>query len=111
MDFDNESIKERLLASGFKGNRKTLFIMEGTFMVLNKKTIKTIFELFYSITGKESEILFDYIDLPVLDDYKKLQIISLLDSEDIENKYYNNNKILIKINKKHFFAHAKKVKQ
>ncbi len=109
MDFDNEPIKERLLNSGFKGNRKTLFVLEGTFMVLKKETVTSIFELFYSITGKESEILFDYIALPVLDDYKKLRLISLLDSEDIENNYYkNNNKILIKITGKYFLAHAKK---
>ena len=111
IDFDNESIKEKLLKSEFKGNKKTLFVLEGAFMVLNKKTITSIFELFNSITGKESEILFDYIDLPVLNDYKKLKLISLLDSDDIENKYYNNNnKILIKIKGKHFLAHGKKVK-
>ncbi|MCD4740897.1 MAG: SAM-dependent methyltransferase [Desulfobacteraceae bacterium] len=110
INFDNESIKKKLLKSKFKGNRKTLFVLEGTFMVLNKKTITSIFELFNSITGKESEILFDYIDLPVLENYKKLKLISLLDSDDIENKYYNNNnKILIKIKGEHFLAHGKKV--
>jgi methyltransferase (TIGR00027 family) len=112
VDFDSELIKEKLLKSKFKGNRKTLFVLEGTFMVLNKKTIAGIFELFHSITGKESEILFDYNDQSVLDNYKKLQLISLLDSGDIENKYYNNsNKILIKIKGKHFLAHGKKINQ
>ncbi len=109
IDFENESIKERLLASEFKGNKKTLFVLEGTFMVLNKKTMDNIFELFNSITSKDSEVLFDYIDRPVSDDNKKLQLISLLDSNDLENKYYNtHNKTLKKINKKHFIALAKK---
>ncbi|MCK5310666.1 MAG: SAM-dependent methyltransferase, partial [Desulfobacteraceae bacterium] len=55
VDFDNESIKDKLLKSGFKGNRKTLFVMEETFMVLNKNAVTDLFELFHSITGKESE--------------------------------------------------------
>ncbi|MCP3874403.1 MAG: hypothetical protein GY699_14770 [Desulfobacteraceae bacterium] len=78
-------------------------------MVLNKKAMASIFELFNSITGKDSEVLFDYIDRPVSDDNRNLQLISLLDSNDLENKYYNtHNKTLKKINKKHFIALAKK---
>lgn len=109
VDFDNESIKDKLLKSGFKGNRKTLFVMEGTFMVLNKNAVTDLFELFHSITGKESEILFDYIDESVLENNKKLQIISTLNSEKIEDKYFTKiNKKLTNIDKKHFLTHAKK---
>jgi len=109
MDFDNESIKDKLLNSGFKGNRRTLFVLEGAFMVLNKETVNTIFDLFRSLTGKESEIVFDYINQPVLDNHKELQMISLLSSDDIEDKYFNcSNKKSIKIKGKHFIAHAKK---
>ena len=109
IDFDNESIKEKLLSTAFKGNRKTLFVMEGAFMVLNKKTIFNIFELFQSITGKESEILFDCIDKSMIENNKKLELISLLDSDDIENQYFTNtNKKLTKIKNKHFIVHARK---
>jgi methyltransferase (TIGR00027 family) len=109
VDFDNDSIKDRLLSSGFKGNRKTLFVMEGAFMVLNKNAVTILFGLFQSITGKESEILFDYIDKSVLENNKKLQMISTLSSEKIEENYFTNiNKKLTNIDKKHFLAHAKK---
>ncbi|MCK5096595.1 MAG: SAM-dependent methyltransferase [Desulfobacteraceae bacterium] len=110
VDFDNESIKDKLLKSGFKGNRKTLFVLEGAFMVLNKKSISNIFELFHSITGKESEILFDCIDKSMFEDNNKLELISLLDSDDIGNEYFNkNNKKLKRIKNLHYIVHAKKV--
>jgi methyltransferase (TIGR00027 family) len=109
VNFDQESVKEKLLSSDFKGNRKTLFILEGAFMVLNKKTLADIFELFQSITGKESEILFDCIDKQLFKDNNKLEIISITDSDAIQKEYFSiTNKDFKKIKNLHYIVHAKK---
>ena len=109
IDFDNEPIKEKLLSSDFKGNRKTLFILEGSFMILNKKSISNIFELFQSITGKESEILFDCIYKSLFENNSKLELISLTDSDDFRKEYFEKtNKNFKKIKNLHYIVHAKK---
>ena len=109
INFDNEPIKKKLLSSDFKGNKKTLFILEGAFMVLKKKTISHIFELFHSITGKESEILFDCIDKTIFENNNKLKMISIFDSDDIRNEYFEKkNKKFKKFKNLHFIVHAKK---
>lgn len=109
IDFDNESVKEKLLSSDFKGNRKTLFILEGAFMVLNKKALTSIYELFQSVTGKESEIIFDCIDKSIFENNNKLEIISMTDSDETRKEYSSKtNKNFKKIKNLHYIAHARK---
>lgn len=84
INFNRESIEERLLESGFDTNKKTLFILEGLTMYLNPDTIDNTFKVINRIAGKNSEIIFDYVYLSVLRG---------------ENLFYGEMDILKQVNK------------
>ena len=66
INFNKESITEKLNEFGFKKNLKTLFLLEGLLMYLDKKAVNNTFKLINEFAGSGSEVIFDYIYKSVL---------------------------------------------
>lgn len=71
IDFDKQSVSERLSECGFEKNKKCLIIMEGLTMYLQPESVDSLFKIINDFTGKESRIIFDFIYASVLE-YKNL---------------------------------------
>ena len=83
IDFNIESINEKLKSNAFNQNKVSLFIMEGLIMYLNEKAVDELFKLINKITAPGSMVIFDYIYASVL---RK------------ENIYHGENSIYEKMN-------------
>lgn len=66
IDFNKESIEDKLLKSGFEVNKKALFILEGLTMYLDPDAVDNTFNVINKFAGDESEVVFDYIYSSVL---------------------------------------------
>jgi methyltransferase (TIGR00027 family) len=66
IDFDRESLPEKLNRAGFKGNEKSLIILEGVVMYLRPQSVDETFRTIQELTAAGSEIVFDYIYASVL---------------------------------------------
>lgn len=66
VDFDRESVPERLLKSGFQQGRKTLFILEGLTMYLQPASVEGTFKMIARFAGVGSLVVFDHIYASVL---------------------------------------------
>jgi methyltransferase (TIGR00027 family) len=66
IDFDKESLSEKLDKSGFGRDKKSLFVLEGLLMYLQPESVDETFNVIASIAGKGSEIVFDYVRASVL---------------------------------------------
>jgi methyltransferase (TIGR00027 family) len=66
IDFDKQSISERLSECGFKKGEKCLIIMEGLTMYLQPESIDSLFNVIRDFTGKGSSMVFDFIYASVL---------------------------------------------
>ena len=83
IDFNVDSVSEKLESNGFKRDKTTLFIMEGIIQYLNKEAVDELFKLLYELAEPESKVVFDYIYASVL---RK------------ENIYYGEKDIYKKVN-------------
>jgi methyltransferase (TIGR00027 family) len=66
IDFNKESLENKLDESGFRKNRKSLFVLEGLTMYLSAESVDSTFRAIEKISGINSEIVFDYVYLSVL---------------------------------------------
>jgi methyltransferase (TIGR00027 family) len=66
IDFNKESLEEKLLSSGFNKNQKSLFILEGLTYYLSPQAIDDTFNVINKLAGDGSEVVFDYIYSSVL---------------------------------------------
>jgi len=66
VDFNKESLRDKLLDYGFKNNQKTLFLLEGLLMYLSAESVDSTFQIIDEFSAKKSEIVFDSIYLSVL---------------------------------------------
>ena len=66
IDFDRQSIPERLAESGFEKNRKSLFILEGLTMYLQPESVDKTFRIIQDFAGAGSRVVFDHIYSSVL---------------------------------------------
>lgn len=66
INFNKESVKEKLLEAGFKKNKKSLFILEGLTMYLGFEAVDNTFDVINKFAGEDSEVVFDYIYSSVL---------------------------------------------
>lgn len=66
IDFNKESIEDKLLESGFNKNKRSLFILEGLLYYLSSQTVDNTFNVINKLAGNESEVVFDYIYASVL---------------------------------------------
>ncbi|MDR3645384.1 MAG: SAM-dependent methyltransferase [Clostridia bacterium] len=66
IDFDTQSLADRLDACGFERGRRTLFLLEGLTMYLEPGSIDRAFRTIAEYAGTGSRLVFDYIYAPVL---------------------------------------------
>lgn len=66
IDFENESLSEKLGAIGFPRGKRGLFIMEGVLMYLEPETVDVTFQAVTGYMGSHSLITFDYVYSDVL---------------------------------------------
>jgi methyltransferase (TIGR00027 family) len=66
IDFDKESLPEKLEQAGFEKGKRCLFVMEGLLMYLQKESVDQTFEVIEAFAGKGSEVVFDYVRAEVL---------------------------------------------
>ncbi len=66
IDFNKESLEDKLIESGFSKNKRSLFILEGLTMYLDPEAIDSTFNVIDQFAGDGSEIVFDYVYLSVL---------------------------------------------
>ncbi|MFC1919976.1 SAM-dependent methyltransferase [Chloroflexota bacterium] len=67
IDFDNEKLVDRMLESGYSTRLKTLFIWEGTTMLITAEGVEDTLAFVAENSGNGSSIIFDYILKSVLD--------------------------------------------
>jgi len=61
MDFDQDSLPEKLETKGCQKGGKTLFMMEGLLMYLDPESVEKTFRMIHAFAGKGSEVVFDYV--------------------------------------------------
>lgn len=66
IDFDRESLPERLLQEGFEKGRPSLFILEGLTMYLQPGSVDGTFRVIEEFSGAGSRVVFDHIYASVL---------------------------------------------
>jgi methyltransferase (TIGR00027 family) len=66
IDFDKESLSEKLDQAGFQKERRSLFILEGLLMYLEPESVQSTFQIIRDYAGKGSLIVFDYVQASVL---------------------------------------------
>jgi methyltransferase (TIGR00027 family) len=66
IDFDKESLSEKLDKSGFGRHSKSLFVMEGLLMYLQPGSVDETFNVVSRYAGVGSEVVFDYVRASVL---------------------------------------------
>jgi methyltransferase (TIGR00027 family) len=66
IDFNNESIQEKLQESGFHREERSLFILEGIIMYLATDAVSSLFTELYGLSAPGSKVVFDYVLASVL---------------------------------------------
>jgi methyltransferase (TIGR00027 family) len=66
IDFDRESLADRLCASGYDEQSKTLFIWQGVTQYLTAAAVDTTLAFVAGHAGPGSSIIFDYVDATLL---------------------------------------------
>ena len=66
IDFDKESLPEKLEGSGFARGKKSLFLLEGLLMYLQPESVDGTFRVMEDFSGEGSIVVFDYVRAPVL---------------------------------------------
>jgi methyltransferase (TIGR00027 family) len=66
IDFEKESLSNRLEASGFEKGRRCLFLMEGVSMYLEPTAVHAAFRSMAEYMGPNSRVAFDYVYSDVL---------------------------------------------
>ena len=60
INFETESVAEKLTQSGFERNQKTLVILEGVLQYLNPEAVDATFTTIKDVVGSGSRIIFDH---------------------------------------------------
>lgn len=74
LDFETETLGQRLFNSGFDKSKKTLFIMEGLVMYLPPESVDEILVFIVKNSGKGSKIIFDYYPECIVDGTCELEL-------------------------------------
>jgi methyltransferase (TIGR00027 family) len=61
INFNQESLAEKIAQAGFIAGRKSLFLLEGVTMYLSQDVIESTFRFIEDVSGAGSLIVFDYI--------------------------------------------------
>lgn len=66
IDFDRESLPDKLEGAGFDRGGRSLFVLEGLLMYLQPESVDETFRVIADFAGEGSEVVFDYVRAPVL---------------------------------------------
>ena len=66
VDFDKESLPDKLDMGGFQKDRRSLFILEGLLMYLEPESVHATFQTIQEYAGTGSRVVFDYVQASVL---------------------------------------------
>jgi methyltransferase (TIGR00027 family) len=66
IDFDKDSLRERLDEAGFREGMRTLFVLEGLVMYLQPESVHETFEVIRDLAGPSSQVVFDAVRASVL---------------------------------------------
>lgn len=66
IDFEKESLSEKLDMAEFQKDRRNLFMLEGLLMYLEPESVQETFQTIREYAGKGSRVVFDYIQASVL---------------------------------------------
>jgi len=66
IDFDKESLSEKLEEAGFSRGGRSLFVLEGVLMYLQPESVDKTFKVIEAFAGEGSVIVFDYVRASVL---------------------------------------------
>jgi len=66
IDFEKESLFHKLDMAGFHKGERSLFILEGLLMYLEPESVHETFQTIREYAGKESWVVFDYVQASVL---------------------------------------------
>ncbi|MBN2519784.1 MAG: class I SAM-dependent methyltransferase, partial [Bacteroidales bacterium] len=66
IDFNKETIENKLDEYGFLKNKKCLFILEGLIMYLDEQSVNNTFRIINEYAGNGSLLVFDYVYASVL---------------------------------------------
>jgi methyltransferase (TIGR00027 family) len=66
IDFDKESLSERLEEEGFDRDGQSLFVLEGLSMYLQPESVDETFRVIEEFAGEGSVVVFDYVRASVL---------------------------------------------
>jgi methyltransferase (TIGR00027 family) len=61
IDFNTESLSEKLHAAGFANGARTLFVLEGVLMYLQPESVDATFQVIQAFAGQGSAVVFDYV--------------------------------------------------
>jgi len=71
--FGKDSLGEKLLASGYSKEEKTLFIIEGFLMYIPQQAVAELFAFIIDKSGPQSSIVADYFDTTVVEGSSSLK--------------------------------------
>jgi methyltransferase (TIGR00027 family) len=71
VDFNTQTLEEKLFESGYDPVRKTLFIWQGVTMYLNRNAVDSTLDFVVQHAGPGSAIVFDYLYRSLLDGIQK----------------------------------------
>jgi methyltransferase (TIGR00027 family) len=66
IDFDSESLSEKLEEAGFVRNQRSLVVLEGLVMYLQAESVDETFKVIERFAAAGSEVVFDYVRGPAL---------------------------------------------
>jgi methyltransferase (TIGR00027 family) len=66
IDFDKESLPNKLDMGGFQRGQKSLFVLEGLLMYLEPESVQATFRTIQTYAGRGSLVVFDYVRASVL---------------------------------------------
>jgi methyltransferase (TIGR00027 family) len=66
IDFDKESLSQKLEGAGFMRGAKSLFLLEGLLMYLQPQSVDETFKVIEAFAGRGSVVVFDYVRASVL---------------------------------------------
>jgi len=66
IDFDKESLSEKLEEAGFGRGARSLFVLEGLLMYLQPESVDETFKAIDRFSGEGSDVVFDYVRASVL---------------------------------------------
>jgi methyltransferase (TIGR00027 family) len=74
INFGKDKLDQRLFASGYQENLKTLFIWEGVTMYLTAEAVDDTLAFVVDNSGRDSSIIFNYIHQSVVDGTSELKV-------------------------------------